>query len=151
VERYRSGVGQWQKRKEIRGKRLNLWAGRKDAYARSFYGFQLKRYVERFGRDRLLILQFEACKADPEGQYKRTLDFLGLQEWVPPPELLGTAVNVSRKRPSPKTLDEPVDLAASLEDDVRLLMSFAPELDLSLWPNFTHLATSDEGAVADAR
>jgi hypothetical protein len=61
VERYRSGVGQWQKRKENRGKSLNLWAGRKDAYARSFYAFALNRYVEAFGRDRVLILQFEQC------------------------------------------------------------------------------------------
>ena len=41
------------------GKRPNLAAGRKDAYARSFYGFMLQRYVEAFGRDRDLILQFE--------------------------------------------------------------------------------------------
>ncbi len=147
VERYRSGVGQWQKRKELKNKRLNLWAGRKDAYARSFYGFMLSRYVERFGRDRLLILQLEACKTDPAGQYERTLEFLGLPEWVPPPEVLGKPVNVSKKRPSPKTLDEPVDLAESLEDDVRLLLSFAPELDLSLWPNFAHLASSTAGGA----
>ncbi|HZW00376.1 MAG TPA: hypothetical protein VFF55_02335, partial [Candidatus Deferrimicrobium sp.] len=49
VERYRSGVGQWQKRKENRGKRANLWAGRKDAYSRSFYAFSLNRYIEAFG------------------------------------------------------------------------------------------------------
>ena len=65
VERYRSGVGQWQKRKENRGKALNLWAGRKDAYARSFYAFSLSRYVEAFGRDRVLILQFERCLCRP--------------------------------------------------------------------------------------
>ena len=67
VERYRSGVGQWQKRKERRGKRLNLWAGRKDAYARSFYAFALRPYVEAFGRDQMLILQFEKCLQDPAG------------------------------------------------------------------------------------
>jgi hypothetical protein len=140
VERYRSGVGQWQKRKERLGKRLNLWAGRKDAYARSFYGFMLQRYVETFGRDRLLVLQFERCKADPEGEYLRTLRFLGLPEWVPPTEVLGKPVNVSRRRPSPKVLDEPEDLVETLAADVRLLRSFAPDLDLSLWPNVAHMA-----------
>jgi hypothetical protein len=62
--------------------------------------------------------------------------------------VLGKPVNVSKKRPSPKALDEPADLVESLEDDVRLLLSFAPEIDLSLWPNFRHLAAaaSDDAA-----
>jgi hypothetical protein len=145
VERYRSGVGQWQKRKERRGKRLNLWAGRKDAYARSFYGFTLQRYIEAFGRDQILILQFEQCRQDPAREYKRTLEFLGLREWMPDEGILGKPVNVSRKRPSPKALDEPPDLVESLEADVKLLLSFAPELDLSLWPNFRHLLATRGG------
>ncbi|MFV2062464.1 MAG: sulfotransferase domain-containing protein [Chloroflexota bacterium] len=139
VERYRSGVGQWQKHKERRGMRLNLWAGRKDAYARSFYGFTLAPYVEAFGRERVLILQLERCQLDPAGEYKRTLKFLGLREWVPDEEVLGRPVNVSKKRPSPKVLDEPADLVESLEGDVKLLMTLAPELDVSLWRNFAHL------------
>ena len=141
VERYRSGVGQWQKRKENRGKRANLWAGRKDAFARSFYGFALRPYVEAFGRDRLLILQFEQCLSDPAGQYRRTLEFLDLPDWLPDESILGKPVNVSRKRPSPKALDEPDDLVASLEDDVRDLLEMAPDFDLELWPNFRHLAS----------
>jgi hypothetical protein len=140
VERYRSGVGQWQKRKERRGKRLNLWAGRKDAYARSFYAFTLQPYLEAFGRERLLILQFEKCREDPAREYRKTLEFLGLREWLPDEDVLGKPVNVSKKRPSPKALDEPPDLVESLEDDVRQLLSFAPEIDLQLWPNFRHLA-----------
>lgn len=149
VERYRSGVGQWQKRKERRGKRLNLWAGRKDAYARSFYGFALRPYLEAFGREQMLILQFEKCREDPAREYKRTLQFLGLREWLPSEDVLGKPVNVSTKRPSPKALDEPPDLVESLEDDVRLLISFAPEIDLSLWPNFRHLAAHAGEGPAD--
>jgi hypothetical protein len=139
VERYRSGVGHWQEHKERRGKRLNLWAGRKDAYERSFYGFALRPYVEAFGVERLLVLQFEKCLQDPAAEYKRTLEYLGLDDWVPPPEMLGQAYNVSGERPSPATLDEPPDLVESLEADVRELLTFAPEVDLSLWPNFRHL------------
>ena len=146
VERYRSGVGQWQKHKQRRNKRLNLWAGRKDAYARSFYGFTLQPYVEAFGRERLLILQFEQCLQDPAGQYQRTLRFLGLPEWLPDEAVLGKPVNVSKKRPSPKALDEPADLVESLEDDVRLLLTFAPDLDLSLWRNFKHLGAPGANA-----
>jgi hypothetical protein len=140
VERYRSGVGHWQKVKRRRGKRMNLWAGRKDALERSFYAFGLRPYIEAFGRDRLLILQFEKCLADAAGEYARTLDFLGLPIWTPPPELLGQAFNVSAERPSPAVLDESPDLAASFEGDVRELLAMEPDLDLSLWPNFRHLA-----------
>jgi hypothetical protein len=140
VERYRSGVGQWQKHKERRGKRLNLWAGRKDAYARSFYAFALRPYVEAFGLEQMLILQFEQCLQDPAHEYQRTLEFLGLDAWDPPAEVLGKAYNVSLKRPSPAALDEPADLVETLESDVRELLTFAPHIDLSLWPNFRHLA-----------
>jgi hypothetical protein len=146
VERYRSGVGQWQKRKENRGKRPNLWAGRKDAYARSFYGFALRPYVQAFGRDRLLILQFEQCLSDPAGQYRRTLEFLELPDWLPDEAILGKPVNVSRKRPSPKALDEPDDLVESLEGDVRSLLEMAPDFDPSLWPNFRYLASAADRA-----
>jgi hypothetical protein len=147
VERYRSGVGHWQKLKERRGKRLNLWAGRKDAFERSFYGFSLSRYVEAFGADQILIGQFEKCLQDPAGQYARTLQFLGLPDWLPDEESLGTPRNVSQKRPSPGVLDEPEDLVASMEDDVRLLLTLAPDFDLSLWPNFRHLAPLRTGST----
>ena len=150
VERYRSGVGQWQKRKERRGKRLNLWAGRKDAYARSFYGYALRPYVEAFGRDQLLVLQFEKCLSDPAGEYQRTLEFLGLPEWAPPPEILGKRVNVSKKRPTPAALDEPSDLVESLSEDVLELMTYAPDIDLELWPNFRHLVGESGETAANA-
>lgn len=146
VERYRSGVGQWQKHKEKSGMRLNLWAGRKDAYARSFYGFTLAPFFEAFGRDQILVLQLERCQRDPATEYKRTLKFLGLPEWLPDPEILGKPVNVSKKRPSTKVLDEPPDLVESLESDVKLLMELVPDLDVSLWRNFAHLAPSSGGS-----
>lgn len=140
VERYRSGVGHWQKLKERRGKRLNLWAGRKDAYERSFYAFALRPYLAAFGRERLLVLQFERSLLDPAGEYRRTTRFLGLEDWTPPDELLGERFNTSRARPSEAALDEPSDLVETLEPDVEELRSIAPDIDLALWPNFRHLA-----------
>jgi hypothetical protein len=47
---------------------------------------------------------------------------------------------VSKKRPSPKALDEPAELVETFEDDVRQLLEMAPDFDLSLWPNFRDLA-----------
>lgn len=140
VERYRSGVGHWQKLKARRGQRPNLRAGRKDAYERSFYAFALRPYVEAFGRDRLLVLQFERSLLDPAGEYQRTTRFLGLDDWTPPEELLGERFNPSRTRPSEAALDEPPDLVETLASDVEELLSIAPDIDLALWPNFGHLA-----------
>ena len=80
------------------------------------------------------MLQFEKCLQDPAAEYKRTLRFLGLDDWVPPPEDLGKAYNVSKRRPTPAALDEPPDLVESLEGDVRELLEMAPDIDLSLWP-----------------
>jgi hypothetical protein len=150
VERYRSGVGQWQKQKERRGMPMNLWAGRKDAYARSFYGFTLAPYVKAFGPERVLVLQMERCLLDPAGEYRRTLKFLGLPDWLPDDEVLGKPVNVSKRRPSPKVLDEPADLVESLEPDVKLLMELAPDFDISLWRNFAHLAPSGPTQASEA-
>jgi hypothetical protein len=139
LERYRSGVGQWRKRKTRLGEELDLSRGRKDAYARSFYGFQLQRYAERLGRERMLVLQFERCKMDPAGEFRRTLEFLGMPAWEPPEEILGKPVNVTKAGKAEPTPEEQADLIHAFEDDVRLLRSFIPDLDLSLWPNFAHL------------
>ena len=140
VERYRSGVGQWQKHKERRGKRLNLWAGRKDAYARSFYGFALRPYVEAFGLDRIA---HPAVREVPAGPRRR----VPAHARVPGPARVGPATRgpgqgLQRldQATLPAALDEPADLVETLEGDVRELLTFAPDIDLSLWPNFRHLA-----------
>jgi hypothetical protein len=139
LERYRSGLGHWLKLRQRRGRPPNLRAGRKDAFERSFYAFALRPYVEAFGRDHLLVLQFEKSLLDPAGEYRRTTRFLGLDDWQPPTELLGERFNPSRSQPSPTELGEPDDLVASMEPDVRELQAMVPELELELWPNFRHL------------
>lgn len=140
VERYRSGVLEWMWGHARRGRPVALERARDDAFRRSFYAFSLQRFVSAYGPDRVLILQFERCLRDPLGEYQRMLRFLGLPDWRPPPEQLATAVRVTPRKDSPDQLDEPADLASAYEDDVRLLSTLAPELDLSLWPNFAHLA-----------
>lgn len=140
LERYRSGVGEWRKRKIRLGKPLDLDRGTKDAFVRSFYAFELQRYVEAFGRHQLLALQLERCRADPLSEYRRTLDFLGLRPWDPPAELLGNPVNVTRAGKADPTEAERAGLVAALEKDVLRLRTMVPELDLRLWPNFRHLS-----------
>ena len=153
LEQFRADTRAWLEencppsmRTPPKGEDDSVWGGRKDAYARSFYGFALRPYVEAVGLENLLVLQFEKCLQDPAAEYRRTLGFLGLPEWVPPPEILGKRVNVAKRRPTPAELDEPPDLVASLEDDVLELLELAPDIDLSLWPNFRHLAGSEPSA-----
>ncbi len=44
------------------------------------YSEQVKRYLQTFGRDQILILLFPDLRRDPAKVLKRTLDFLGLPE-----------------------------------------------------------------------
>ena len=46
--------------------------------ARGVYADQLKVWVERFPRDRMLIVESESLYEDSETQYARVLEFLGL-------------------------------------------------------------------------
>lgn len=43
------------------------------------YAEQVERYLDVFGRDRVLVLLYDELKADPATCYRRTLEFLGLQ------------------------------------------------------------------------
>jgi hypothetical protein len=140
VERYRSGVAEWIRGKDRRGRPGRLASGREDALVRSFYGFPLERFIQAFGRQRVLIQQFEKCQADPGGEYRRMLRFLELPDWEPSQDELSTPVNVAATTASTDDLAEPDDLAGWFEDDVRLLKDLAPDFELSLWPQFSHLA-----------
>ena len=51
-----------------------------DAVARGRYGSQLRNVREWFEPERILVLQGERCIADPLGQYRRTLRFLGVRD-----------------------------------------------------------------------
>ena len=49
------------------------------------YAAQVERLIGVFGRDRLLVLQYERCRASFLDEARRTYAFLGLDpEFVPP-------------------------------------------------------------------
>jgi hypothetical protein len=50
-----------------------------DALSRSLYGRQLARVLEHFGREQILVLQYERCADDPERELRRTFEFLGAE------------------------------------------------------------------------
>jgi hypothetical protein len=50
-------------------------------FARGLYAEQLERWLEHFGRERLLVLRTENLLARPAQTYSETLAFLGLRDW----------------------------------------------------------------------
>lgn len=107
-----------------------------DAVRQGFYARSLRRYLDYFPRDQVLVLQYERCASDPAGQLKATYRFLGLEEYEP--EHLRRPVNASgRKRQlDDDTTRRLVDVYAA---DVQDLTALVPSIDLSQWTHFRSL------------
>ena len=108
-----------------------------DAVARGFYARALSPWVEVFGADRVLVLQYEQCVADTAGQLARTFDHLGLTEYyVGRGEMPQRPGQADR---SPLDADAVARLVALYRNDVAQLRNLVPDLDLRLWPHFENL------------
>ncbi|MDQ3741132.1 MAG: sulfotransferase [Actinomycetota bacterium] len=137
VERFRSGVLH-RLRRAPEGRRQMIAV---DAIERGRYAWQVRTILDLFGPERVLVLQYEACRRDPSAEYRRTLRFLGVDdapEHVP---------DFSRPRGSTTEPDKSElwpelvrALEATLTPDVEALLGVVPDLDVRLWPNFTQLA-----------
>lgn len=105
---------------------------------RSMYFMQLRRLLRHMPRERVLVLQYERCKARPEEELRRTWEFLGVEaEEAEMPEF---EPQVGHKISRP-LLDPGVeeDLLATWAEDIEALGREFPELDLSLWPSVEKL------------
>jgi hypothetical protein len=104
-----------------------------DAVRQGFYARWLGRYLDYFPTEQLLVLQYEACAADPGSQLAATYHFLGLGDHVPVD--LHRPVNPSGEKVAldPEARRRLVDL---YEPDVEALTRLVPSLDRSRWPNF---------------
>jgi hypothetical protein len=140
VERYRSGLNQWQEQTRRRSLRRDERAGRREALMRGFYGRQVRRLHDAVGRDQVLVLQYERCVREPAAQLSRTLDFLGVSAWQPDEPLLTMRYNQTMGQKHELSSKDEAALMAEYEPEVALLVSLVPDLDLSLWPRFAHLA-----------
>jgi hypothetical protein len=133
VERFRSGLAH-QKRMGSPGGGAAI----EGAVQRGFYHRALDTWMDHFDQARLLILQYERCALDPVGQLGDTFRFLGLSEFQP-----AGLHPVDHRQPEDRTdlAPEVKDrLIATYESDVVALTKRVPNLDLSLWPNFSYLA-----------
>jgi hypothetical protein len=133
-----------------------------DVVDRRSFGAQLARLHRFYDPERILVLQFERCRRDPAGQYRRTLEFLGVRDTAFAPRRLrrktapvaallrlGLPARIRRPvaerlagrpvaepEPAPLWPDLEAALHTALDPDVEALHALVPELDLSLWPNF---------------
>ncbi|HEU4658195.1 MAG TPA: sulfotransferase [Capillimicrobium sp.] len=131
IERYRSGIVH----RETRAPHRRPETICADAIERGRYATQIERLYRHFDRDRVLVLQYERCRQDPAGEYRRTLEFLGVDpDFVPRAERpRGTTTAAGKKE---LWEDMRVALRAALDPEVARLPELVPDIDLSLWPNF---------------
>lgn len=113
-----------------------------DAVQRGMYSDQLRHVFEVFPREQVMVLQYERCTREPLAEMTATLEFLGLE-----PLEDERAQRLTKPRPSSGTKPEltaamRADLVTRYEPDVQRLGELCPEIDISLWANFRHLATS---------
>ncbi len=136
IERFRSGVPH----RLSRTAEARMEAVTADAIERGRYATQLERVLAYHDAERILILQYEKCVADPATHYRRTLEFLGVD---PEHEHDGFqtrrgTTQAAKKQP---LWDDMMDgLRAVMEPEVLRLAAMTPEIDIARWPNFAHLA-----------
>ncbi|MCU1429177.1 MAG: sulfotransferase [Actinomycetia bacterium] len=134
VERYRSGVVHDM----IKHSRDNKATISNDALDRGRYHSQLTRLLGHVPREKLLLLQYERCVADPAGEYRRTLEFLGYDDTGFVPTDLRRPVRATKTVKAPLPAHVTDELTARLAGDVsKLATDFGDALDLSLWKNFS--------------
>lgn len=110
-----------------------------DGFRQGMYASSLVHWLGHFSKERILVLQYERCLADPIGQITRTYRFLGVDHRFRPPAL--------ERRVSPTTRPK-THLSRSARDrlaelyaqEVKQTMALVPDLDLDLWPNFSESA-----------
>jgi hypothetical protein len=114
------------------------------ALSRGLYHEQLSRLLRHFDRSRLLVLQYERCRAAPRGELRRTYEFLGLDDADHvPAELVAGGKEQARWDIRAELRTE---LVARLTTDVEHLARDFHEIDLSLWENFQHVAAPKRAA-----
>ena len=130
LERFRSGMAHTDDMD-----RRSL--GRQDAggaFGRGLYAQQMRRVFAAFPREQVLILQYERCRMDPEGELARTFRFLGLREVSLDPSRFQRPVNPTTARKVELRPELRAALTAAYAPDLAQLIALVPELDLDLWP-----------------
>jgi hypothetical protein len=135
VDRYISGYERTFVMARNAGKTLDEADVTADETAVGFYSTQVQRVLDMFPRERILILQYERCRADYPVELRRTYEFLELD-----PDVAGPP-NAEPREPSARPLapEERERLAHAYAPDVKKLAEIAPEIEPELWPSVREL------------
>jgi hypothetical protein len=95
----------------------------------------LRAVQRRWPRERLLVLQYEKCRLDPERELARTYEFLGLDPRFVP-EGLREAINKEEHELAGPDAAARERLVELFERDVAETCRLCPEVDRSLWTDF---------------
>jgi hypothetical protein len=85
-------------------------------------------------RERLLVLQHERCRDDPDGELRRTYEFLEVDPDISV-DSLREPVNSRARRLPPVEPEERRRAAEHFEDQARRLCELLPEVDAARWPS----------------
>jgi hypothetical protein len=133
VDRFRSGLTHTDSTR-----RTDLMArDMAGAFQRGLYAQQLRRVFDVFPRDRVLVLQYEACRAGPSAELSRTFRFLGLADVTIDPARLRQEVNPTTSRKAELSEALVTALREGYATDLEELTTLVPDLDLSRWPTAT--------------
>jgi hypothetical protein len=108
-----------------------------DAFAlevgRSAYAEPLAALIAAAGRERVLVLQHEACVADPAGELARTLTFIGVSPEPPAADRVRATPNRRNRTFVIGSRREDEARATLVADARRLRDMIGDDVDLSLW------------------
>jgi len=136
VDRYASGHARENRLARERGEAGISPAMTEEQRVRGFYAAQVERVLETFPRDRVLILQYERCRADYERELERTYAFLSLDTSFRP---VGRRNAPGAPRERELSQSERENLARDYAPDVARLAEVVPEVDPVLWPSVRDL------------
>ncbi len=137
VERYQSDISRRMPRQRLKMLRFR-------SMTNGMYSAKLEPWIRVFPSSDVLVLQYEACVREPEEQLDATYRFLGLDPSFRPPGLRRPVNKTKVKRTMAPDFRRM--LTEQYEPDVVRLAERYPQIDLRLWPNFSHLASSPDGS-----
>jgi len=140
LRRYQSGLAHYLRslpRKVRRRRRGYVEAmAANDALSRCLYARQIRRLLEHFNREQLLVLQYERCAEHPLEEAKPTYAFLGRDPSEHTPELAlvyKCGPRYPAAQPPPRAVA--AQAISEIRRDAAELATLAPELDLEHWPS----------------
>jgi hypothetical protein len=104
------------------------------AFNRGLYAQQLRRVLDAFPPEQVLVLVYEACREDPARELARTFAFLGLRPHALPTDAFAREVNPTTGRKVTLTPDLRGALLDGYAVDLAELRALLPDLDMGRWP-----------------